>query len=255
MDEKLKVNDKEIVCPGEVLAEGMDYLPGQGMYRLGNQIIASRLGLVKVEGKVIKIIPLSGKYLPKRGDVIIGKVRDVNFSGWSVETNSAYPAMLSMKDATSDFIRRGADLTRYFDIGDHLVTKIINVTSQNLIDLTMKGPGLRKLEGGRMMRVAPSKVPRIIGKQGSMVSMIKKATNCNIIVGQNGVVWIKGLNPEDELITVETINKIEANSHISGLTDRIKEFLESKGRHAEIEVITETSENAYQGDNGDNDVI
>ena len=79
MDEKLRISDKEIVCPGEVLAVGMEYLPGQGMYRQGDHIIASRLGLAKIEGKVIKIIPLSGRYLPKRGDVIIGKVRDVNF--------------------------------------------------------------------------------------------------------------------------------------------------------------------------------
>jgi exosome complex component RRP4 len=243
----LKINDKDIVTPGEILAEGMEYLPGQGMYREGNSIIASKLGVVKVEGKVLKVIPLSGKYLPKRGDVIIGRVKDVNFSGWSVETNSAYPAMLSMKDASSDFIRRGADLTRYFDIGDYLVTKIINVTSQNLIDLTMKGPGLRKLEGGRIIRVAPSKVPRIIGKQGSMVSMIKKAANCNIIVGQNGIVWIKGINPEDEILTVETIRKIEAESHISGLTDRIKAFLEGKGRQVEIQPITEAP--------GDNDEL
>lgn len=256
MDEKqnLKIDDKQIVCPGEVLAVGMDYLPGQGMYRHGNDIIASRLGLVKIEGKVLKIIPLSGKYLPKRGDVIIGRVKDVNFSGWSVETNSAYPAMLSMKDATSDFIRRGADLTRYFDIGDYLVTKIINVTSQNLIDLTMKGPGLKKLEGGRIMKVAASKVPRIIGKQGSMVSMIKKATNCNIVVGQNGVVWIRGLNPDDELVTVDTIRKIESESHVSGLTDRIKAFLESKGRKAEFEVPAENAPVEFQ-QQGDNDVI
>ena len=217
----------------------MDYLPSQGTYRKDNHVIASMLGLARIEGKVIKIIPLSGNYLPKRGDVIVGKVADINFSGWSVETNSAYAAMLSMKDATSDYIRRGEDLTKYFNIGDYIVTKIYNVTSQNLIDLTMKGPGLRKLTTGRIMKVASPKVPRIIGKQGSMVSMIKKATNCNIIVGQNGVVWIKGLNPEDELITVETIKKIEDESHVSGLTGIIQKFLESKGRKAVLETVTE----------------
>jgi exosome complex component RRP4 len=249
--EKLNIQDKDIVVPGEVLAEGMGYLPSQGTYRLGNNILASRMGLARVDGKVIKIIPVSGKYLPKKGDVIIGKIADINFSGWNVETNSAYPAMLSMKDATSDFIRRGADLTRYFDIEDYIVTKIFNVTSQNLIDLTMKGPGLKKLEGGRIIKVSPSKVPRIIGKQGSMVSMIKRATNCNIIVGQNGIVWIRGLNPVDELLTVETIRKIEEESHISGLTERIKTFLESKGRQVIIEPIHENPMgNGNGNDNG-----
>ena len=226
----LKIKDKEVVVPGEILAEGMSYLPSQGTYRKGDHILASKLGLAKIDGKVIKIIPVSGKYLPRKGDVIIGRVKDINFSGWSVDTNCAYQAMLSMKDGSNDFIRRGADLTKYFDIEDYIVTKIYNVTSQNLIDLTMKGPGLRKLQGGRLINVSSSKVPRIIGNQGSMVSMVKNATKCNIIVGQNGVVWIKGLKPEDEILTVETIRKIEAESHVPGLTEKIKKYLESKGR-------------------------
>ena len=75
---ELKVKEKEIVIPGEILAEGMDYLPSTGTYRLENNIHASRLGLVTVEGKVIKIIPLSGKYLPKTGDVIIGQIKDIS---------------------------------------------------------------------------------------------------------------------------------------------------------------------------------
>ena len=227
---KLLIKDKEVVVPGEVLAQGMSYLPSQGTYRKGNDVIASKLGLASVEGNVVKIIPVSGRYLPKKGDVIIAKVTDINIAGWTVDTNSAYRAMLSMKDATSDFIRRGSDLTRYFDIDDYMVTKIFNVTSQNLVDLTMKGPGLKKLEGGRIMTVSPSKVPRIIGKQGSMVSMIKQATSCNIIVGQNGVVFVKGINPEDEILTVKTIKKIEEESHVAGLTDKIKEFLDKKSK-------------------------
>lgn len=227
---KLLIQDKDIVVPGEVLANGMSYLPSQGTYRNNNDVIANKLGVARIEGNVIKIIPLSGRYLPKKGDVIIGRVDNIMISGWAIDTNSAYTAMLSMKDGTEDFIRRGADLTRYFDVDDYIVTKIFNVTSQNLVDLTMKGPGLKKLEGGRIVKVSPSKVPRIIGKQGSMVSMIKTATNCNIIVGQNGIVWIKALKPKDEILTVETIKKIERESHISGLTDRIKKFLDDNNK-------------------------
>jgi len=229
-DGNLKVAENDVVVPGEILAEGMNYLPSQGTYREGNHVRASRLGLVRVDGKVIKLIPLSGKYLPKRGDVIIGEVTDITMGGWNVSTNSAYNAMISLQDASNEYIRRGSDLTKYYEVGDNVVAKIFNVTSQRLVDLTMKGPGLKKLEGGRIMKVAPSKVPRIIGKMGSMVTMIKKVTNCNIIVGQNGVVWLKGTEPEDEILAVETIKKIETESHVSGLTDRIKEFLESKGR-------------------------
>lgn len=224
---ELKTQDKTIVVPGETLAEGMDFLPSFGTYREGDKIFAGRLGLVNVDGKVIKIVPVSGNYLPKRGDSIIGQVSEILMTGWRIEIESAYSAVLSMKEATSEFIARGADLTKYFDIGDYVMAKIINVTSQKLVDVTMKGPGLRKLKGGRIIQVNPYKVPRIIGKAGSMVSMIKDATGCRILVGQNGLVWIQGDEPDKELLAVNTIKKIEDEAHVPGLTDNIKAFLDS----------------------------
>ena len=222
---KIMVEDKSISVPGETLAIGMDVLPGSGTYREGEKILANRLGLAMIEGRTIKLLPLSGRYIPKTGDTIICKVIDVGFNGWRLDTNSAYSAMLSMKDATSEFIARGANLTQYYDLGDHIVCKIVNVTSQKLIDVTMKGPGLRKLKGGRIIEVDSNKVPRIIGKQGSMVMMIKDAARCNISVGQNGLIWIDG-EPMNELLAIQAIRKIEKESHMSGLTEKIKEFLE-----------------------------
>jgi len=222
---QLLVKNKDIVVPGEELAKGMDYLPGNGTYRDNDIIISSRLGLINVEGRALKIIPLSGKYMPKKNDVIIGQIVDITFTGWRVETNSAYQAMLNIRDATSDFISRGADLAQYFNLGDYIAAKITNVTSQKLVDLTMKGPGLKKLKGGRIIFVNTNKVPRIIGKQGSMVGMIKQATGCRIIVGQNGIVWVQG-DAKNELIAIEAIKKIEKQAHMTGLTDEIKKFLE-----------------------------
>ena len=241
---ELIVKTKEVVVPGEILATGIDYLPGQGTYREGDNIHAGMLGLVNIDGRAIRLIPLSGKYLPKRGDTIIGKVEDVTMSGWRINLDCAYSAMLPLKDATSEYIMKGADLTRFFDIGEFVVSKISNVTSQKLVDLTMRGPGLRKLMGGRIMEVNTHKVPRIIGKQGSMVSMIKQATDCKIIVGQNGLVWILG-EPDGELLAVKTIKKIEDESHTSGLTDKIKEFLEKEtGKKITF------SENTFSENNG-----
>jgi len=222
---EIMVKEKDISVPGEVLAVGMDILPGTGTYRNGEKIVANRLGLASIDGRTIKLIPLSGRYIPKTGDTVICKVIDVSFSGWRLDTNSAYSAMLSMKDATSEFIQRGANLTQFYDLGDYIVCKIVNVTSQKLIDVTMKGPGLRKLKGGRIIEVDSNKVPRIIGKMGSMVIMIKDATKCNIVVGQNGLIWIEG-EPMNELLAIQTIRKIEKESHMSGLTDKIKEYLE-----------------------------
>lgn len=221
----LIVKEKDVVVPGEVLAEGMEYLPSRGTYRLDDKIIAKRLGLIHVDGKVIKLIPLSGAYQPKKNDIIIAKVVDVMMFGWRADTNSAYSSVLPVSDGTTDFVEKGADLSKYHKLGDYILAKITNVTSQKLIDISMKGPGLKKLIGGRIIKVSPSKVPRVIGKAGSMVSMIKKATGVQITVGQNGVIWVLGKEPEDEIKAIESVNKIVNNSHVSGLTDIIKKDL------------------------------
>ncbi len=218
------VKDKDIVIPGEILAEGMDYLPGDNTYRAVENIYSKVLGLVSVAGRVIKITPLSGPYVPKVGDKIITKVIDIAMSGWRFDTGTAYTAMLNVKDASSRFIRNNEDLSKILAIGDYAVVKIIKVTSQNLIDLTMREPGLHKVGGGRIMKINSQKVPRVIGKLGSMISLIKSKTGCDITVGQNGFVWIKG-TPEGELKAVEIIKLIEQKSHVEGLTDYIEKSI------------------------------
>ncbi|MCA9478370.1 MAG: KH domain-containing protein [Nanoarchaeota archaeon] len=240
MSSKILINERDVVVPGQVLAEGMDYLPSHGTYRLNDKILANKLGVAFIDGKVIKTIPLAGNYLPKRNDVVIGKVIDVLSMGWRVELNSPYGGLIPIRDGTFEFVPKGADLTRYFDIGDYFVGKITNVTSQFLVDVSVKGQGLYKLRDGRLIKVNTNKVPRIIGKKGSMVSMIKQATDVKITVGQNGLVWLNG-EPAMENIAVEAIQKIENESHISGLTDRVKEFLE-QATGKKIEAKQESSE-------------
>ena len=227
MTSKLLVKDKEIVIPGQELAQGLDYLPSQGAFRDEDNIISSYLGLASINERFIKVIPLTGRYSPRINDTIIGKVTDIGFYGWTLDIGCAYNAVLSIRE-TSGFIERNDDLTKYYDYGDLVVAKVVKVTKQRSIDITTKGPGLKKLIGGKVIEVTSSKVPRMIGKQGSMISMIKEASNCNIIIGQNGRVWVKGENTDQEILVTNIILKIEQESHIDGLTDKIKKMLEKE---------------------------
>ena len=114
---ELLIQPKDIVVPGQILAQGMDFLPAHDTYRDGDYIVASRVGLVHVDGRLIKLVPLSGKYMPKRGDQVIGKVIDMTFSNWFVDINYANDAVLSSRD-TSEFVERGPDLSKIISHGD-----------------------------------------------------------------------------------------------------------------------------------------
>jgi exosome complex component RRP4 len=93
----------------------------------------------------------------------------------------------------------------------------------------MKMRGFGKLEGGLLITVNPNKVPRIIGKEGSMVKLIKGATGCDITVGQNGKVWIDGKDVESELKTKEIVEYIVENATINGLTEKVESFIKDMG--------------------------
>jgi len=214
---------KKIVIPGEIIVSGDNYLPGEGTEKRGKDVVAIRFGLAEEFDRLIKVIPLSGVYQPRRGNVVIGKVENVTFNGWVIDICAPENAFLMVAEVPRYVNKDG--LEEVMDIGDMVVAKIWNINKRG-IDLSIKVRGLGKIEGGMIVQVNSNKVPRIIGKEGSMINLIKDATGCNITVGQNGLIWIKGNTIDDELNAKKTILFISDKSFISGLTEEVKKFLE-----------------------------
>ena len=175
-----------------------------------------------IEDRTVKVIPVSGTYIPRRNNVVIGKVTDITYNGWIIDINSAYQAFLPLSEVHG-FINK-FELQGYLNFGDMLIATIKSVKSRG-VDLTMKVKGMYKLEEGMIININPSKVPRVIGKKGSMISLIKEETNTRITVGQNGLIWIGSENIENQLLAKKAIMKVVENSSTKGLTEDIKEFL------------------------------
>jgi len=178
----------------------------------------------------VSVIPLSGRYIPCVGDTVIGQVDDVGPSNWLIEINSPYPAPLHVNEVP--WRVEFGDTARYMNVGDIILAKVLMVDETMKVQVTMKDQGLRKLTGGQVLEVAPAKVPRVIGKSGSMVQMIKNMTNCRIFVGQNGRIWLDG-EANDIERAVKAINMIERDAQTFGLTERVKSFLETGREPAE----------------------
>jgi len=214
------VEDKEIVIPGDILSDE-EYHSGRGTFKENDKVCSSLVGLVAIRDKKISVIPLQSKYIPKRGDVVIGEVTDIRFSMWNLDINSPYSGFLPASDV---FGKEKRELNRTFDVGDVLFLRVVDVDEVKKVKLGLKGRGLGKFRGGILINITPTKVPRLIGKKGSMINMIKDETRCEVIVGQNGVVWVKG-EPAMERVAEKVINMIEEQAHTSGLTDRVREML------------------------------
>ncbi|MCW4011090.1 MAG: exosome complex RNA-binding protein Rrp4 [Candidatus Bathyarchaeota archaeon] len=225
---------KQLVTPGELLAEG-EYHAGENTYVETGKIFASRIGLVDLDNKKVNVVALRAFYMPKVGDVIIGSVKEVGFNGWTIDIKAPYDALLRASDVLSrPFKPQNDELCQVLDQGDLIVAKIASYDRAHDPQLTVGEPGLGKITRGQLMQVTPTKIPRVIGRKGSMISMIKQETNCQIILGVNGLILVTGKDQENEDLAMKAIRKIEEESHTTGLTDRITQLLkEEKAKREE----------------------
>jgi len=216
---------RQIATPGDLLAEGY-YIAGENTYKEGNRIYAARIGLVEYEDKKVSVVALRAFYIPRVGDTVIGTVVEVGFSGWTVDINAPYLAILRASDVLNrPFKPQKNDLTEVLDVGDLVVAKIVSYDRTHNPQLSVDEPGLGKITRGQIVKITPTKIPRVIGKKGSMISMIKQETGCHIILGHNGIILITGKSLEDEELAMMAIHKIEEESHTTGLTDRILQMI------------------------------
>ena len=219
-DESLS-KKRRIVVPGEIIVTGEDYLPGEGARREGENVVASKFGLAEEAGRVVKVIAITGAFIPRRNNAIVGRVTNITYNGWIVDIDSASSGFLPI-DESPRFINK-SEMNQFLDIGDVVVAKIWSVSARG-IDLSLKGKGLGKLEKGFIFRIIPNRVPRVIGREGSMITMIKEKTGCNITVGQNGWIWIIGPSSDAEIKARKAIEYIAEKVFVSGLTELMEEW-------------------------------
>jgi exosome complex component RRP4 len=216
---------KQLVVPGDLLAEG-EYMSGDSTYKNNGKIYANRLGLVDYNGKLVHVVALKAFYIPAPEDLVIGKIVETTPGGWVIDIKAPHLARLRASDVVErSFKPETTDLPSIFDVGDLIITKVVDYDRTRDPILTVREPGLGKIMRGQLIEVTPTKIPRVIGRQGSMVGMIKKETGCQLTIGQNGWILISGRSPEDERLAIMALRKIEAESHTSGLTDRVTEMI------------------------------
>ena len=195
---------KKIVIPGEILGKH-----AKGSVKKEDGVYYSTvLGLATYgDDDSIRVIPLKSKYIPHTGDVVLGVVVDSRMFGYFVDIDTPKSAVLPGNESRTPLSEGVLISAKVKSVDDGVV-----LTSPRI------------LHGGRLIDINPAKTPRVIGKNKSMVMMIKELTNTSIIVGMNGKVWLNG-DPQDIKKAVMAINEIQDRAHTSGLTDYIKSML------------------------------
>ncbi|MDD7424380.1 MAG: exosome complex RNA-binding protein Rrp4 [Candidatus Methanomethylophilaceae archaeon] len=215
---------REFVLPGDVIDES-GAKAGEYAYSREGKVYAAVMGIKNSSPVGVGVIPLWGQYMPCAGDFVIGIVNDIGPSNWMIDINSPYPAPLHVSEVPWKV--EFGDTSRFLNIGNVVLLKILSVDESKKIQVTMNDSGLRKVDGGLLVEIAHSKVSRVIGRSGSMIQLLKSESGCRIFVGQNGRIWIDG-DEDRAAVVAEAIKMIEEKAQTRELTEKVKEFLESR---------------------------
>ena len=220
---------RKYVIPGDVITSG-PYRPEQNVILDGERIIATAIGISEIYDDTVRVISLTGKYIPKINDLVIGKVLSHSSLSWELDINSSYVGFLPAADVFGrDFSAHADELNSKLKKGDLVVARIANSDRSRDPLLTISDRELGKIESGELVEISPSKVPRLIGKRGTMIQTIEMATGAIITIGQNGWIVVSCENSDGLLKAIKAIQMVEEQAHIANLTDRVKSMLESNG--------------------------
>ncbi len=218
---------RKYVIPGDVITTG-PYRAEENVHLFGDKIIATTVGISEVFDSGVRVIPLTGRYLPRIDDFVIGIVKSHTSLSWELDINSCYAGILPASDVFGrDFDPKVDQLTSRLKTGDLVAARIANSDRSRDPLITISDRDLGKIEEGELIKIQPSKVPRLIGKRGSMIQTIESATKAIITIGQNGYVVVSSEDPDGLLKALDAIKMVEEQAHVPNLTERIQEMLGS----------------------------
>jgi exosome complex component RRP4 len=216
---------RKYVVPGDRIVDG-NFRPLSNVTKSGNSIFATRIGIAEATRDGIKVIPLSGVYIPRVNDVVIGKIIDHSSLSWQVDIRSCFSAHLPAQDVFGrDFSPARDDMNKQLAIGDLVTARIMAFDRTRDPMLTIQDKDLGKIPRGEFLKISATRVPRLIGKRGSMIQTIEQATQTRILIGQNGIVVVAGRSAEGTQLAIRAIRMVEEEALTSNLTQRIKTLL------------------------------
>ncbi|MBT3642297.1 MAG: hypothetical protein HOD35_06070 [Euryarchaeota archaeon] len=201
----------QIVVPGEYLGFSEEFEAGHGVIIRNGNLMATKNGKLKINGKIISIEPLHSQYVPRPSDLVIGFVEGCTNNIWFIDIGAPFNAILPMSLGPS---KASFGSTRQvLDIGEAILCRIQEVEETHSSVVTMKGMGLRKIRSGSIDDIDPHLIVELSRDGNNSLRNMKEANDCRIITADNGRIWIDG--EIDGIISVRNdLNKISINSRL-----------------------------------------
>ncbi|KAB1280150.1 Exosome complex component RRP4 [Camelus dromedarius] len=211
---------KHLVVPGDTITTDTGFMRGHGTYMGEEKLIASVAGPVERVNKLICVKALKTRYNGEVGDIVVGRITEVQQKRWKVETNSRLDSVLLLSSMNlpggelilggskrerrvrdlllgSDFSdvaisvfqrRRSAEdelaMRGFLQEGDLISAEVQAVFSDGAVSLHTRSLKYGKLGQGVLVQVSPSLVKR------QKTHFHDLPCGASVILGNNGFIWI-----------------------------------------------------------------
>jgi len=191
---------EHLVAPGDVITRDSGFMRGHGTYMApGEEVLcASLAGVVERVNKLISVTPVKTRYNGEIGDVVVGRVVEVQQKRWKVDIQSRLDGVLLLSSVNlpgGELRRRGAEdelsMRKYLQEGDLISAEVQSIFQDGSLSMHTRSLKYGKLGQGCLVRVSPSLVKR------RKTHFHQLPIGASVILGNNGLVWLHPSREEE----------------------------------------------------------
>ncbi|KAJ5041198.1 uncharacterized protein L3040_005749 [Drepanopeziza brunnea f. sp. 'multigermtubi'] len=193
---------KDLVTPGQTVTDDPQWMRGHGTYVASSstEIIATVAGTIQKTNKLLSVRPLRARYTPEIGDLVVGRIVEVQAKRWRVDVGAPVLAGLPLSaiNLPGGILRKRTDtdelqIRTFFSEGDLLIAEVQSLHQDGSASLHTRSLKYGKLRNGVFMSVSG------VGGGGGVVrsrrqvwtiDTVSGGGQVDIVLGVNGYIWI-----------------------------------------------------------------
>ncbi|KZF18997.1 exosome complex exonuclease RRP4 [Xylona heveae TC161] len=199
---RARISGNGIVTPGEVVTDDPQWMRGHGTFVAPEttEITATVAGTVQKTNKLLSVRPLRARYTPEIGDLVVGRIVEVQSKRWRVDVAAPLLASLPLSaiNLPGGILRKRTStdelqIRTFFSEGDLLVAEVQSIFQDGSASLHTRSLKYGKLRNGIFLSVSGTGGGGGVVRSRRQVWTVHTARGggeVDVVLGVNGYVWI-----------------------------------------------------------------
>ncbi|KID98835.1 hypothetical protein MAJ_05216, partial [Metarhizium majus ARSEF 297] len=218
---KHSIDADEILTPGTIITSNPQWMRGHGTYLPAStqSITSSLAGTLTKTNKLLSVRPLRARYTPEIGDLVVGRITEVQAKRWRVDVAASQLAILQISaiNLPGGILRKRTEtdelqIRSFFSEGDLVVAEVQQLHQDGAASLHTRSLKYGKLRNGVFVSVSGT------GGGGGVVRAKRQvwtmeganaAGKIDVLLGVNGYIWISKHLDSEVAAEAAGINRME----------------------------------------------